>query len=172
MKMHPFRVTLAVVGGASLVVGAVGAWYAFTPAMTVEAMATAAIAGDGERVASYMDMEALRKDVRRQASSAIARNYPQGRVMLKPEAITEALVGSVIDRAFSLDGTKRMLKRSQREMPTREDVAYTILRDGPNHFIARLDRPRRVDLHFTRHAAGWLLSRITSRPAVERRNLV
>lgn len=164
MSIHPLRVTIAIVGGASMGVAAVGAWYVVTPQMTVEAMADAAVRGDGDRLASYMDLPELRRDTRRRASRAIADNYPPGIVVLNPGMVTEALVGRVIDQAFSIEGARRAVQGSRRAVVTRQDVQYRILRNGPNHFVARLDSPRRVDLLFTRHAAGWLLSGIMPRP--------
>lgn len=172
MAIHPLRVTLAIFGGASIVVGAVGSWYLVTPRMTMEAMADAAVRGDAEKLTSYMDMKELRRDMRRRASRALASRYPPGRVVLDNDLVTEALAGSLIDHAFSLEGARNAVRGHGRAIRTRADVQYRIIRDGPNHFVARLDQPRRVDLLFTRNVAGWLLTGIAQRPPLEPKNLI
>jgi hypothetical protein len=173
VPLHTLKLTAALVSGAALGVGTVGAWYVVTPKMTVEAMADAAASKDGARLVQYMDMKALRADMRRRAAIVISDRYPLGRtkVVIDPRRVTEALAGKVIDEVFSPRGTDRMLARNR--VPTAPgDVAYVILRGGPNQFTARFDSPRRVDLLFSRHGAGWKLSGIAARPRTRSEQII
>lgn len=129
------------------------------------AMTEAIARRDGAALASYMDMDALRLSTRIGAEGVIRRAYPGGRVHLDPHGITEALIGKTIDRIFSPKGTQEMLRRQRKPLGTKE-VNYTIIRMGPNAFIARLDEPTRVDLMFTRHIVSWRLSSIIQRPKI------
>lgn len=162
MAMRPHTYAAGVIAGAALGIAVIAGWYAVTPRMTVEAMASAASAGDHERLSSYMDMTSLRADVRRRASGVISDKYPPGAVILDPERVTEALAGRKIDETFSRSGTRRMLEKpSSREAA--KAIGYLIRRDGPNHFTARLEYPRSVDLLFSRRGLSWRLTGIALR---------
>lgn len=142
----------------------VAIWYWFSPSMTLEAMADAAARKDGVAVASYMDMDALRSDTRAAAEETLKAIAPSGEVVLNHRAITEILIGKVIDEVFSTNGTSRLLENQADPHSTRNALRYRILVTGPNKFIARIENPARVDLVFIRHGAEWLLSSIRERP--------
>lgn len=165
MKIEPIRVTLSIAGGALMGIASLSGWYALTPRMTVEAMASAAQRGDSVDLVRHMDMTALRVDMRRRAQQALEKNTPPGLVLLDPKAVTEALVGGRIDQAFSLKGARKALDRKDVRRVS-EHVDYRIMRNGPNAFVARLDGPRRVDLLFTRRGLTWMLTGIAARPVV------
>lgn len=166
MAVRILRLTAAITCGATLGVAVISGWYIITPKMTVEAMAMAAANGDGKRLAAYMDMDALRADMRRRTAIALSDRFPLGsnRVIIDPRRVTEALAGKVIDDVFSRKGTDRILSKEHGKIASK-DVTYVILRGGPNNFTARLDSPRRVDLLFSRQGAGWRLSGIAMRAA-------
>jgi len=163
MKIDPIRVTLSIAGGALMGIATMSGWYALTPRMTVDAMASAAQRGDSANLVRHMDMTALRMDMRRRAQQALETSAPPGLVLLDPKAVTEALVGGRIDETFSLKGARKALRRKGAgRVP--DHIDYRIMRNGPNAFVARLDGPRRVDLLFTRKGLTWMLTGIAARP--------
>lgn len=161
-KRTASRAAVAMGSGAVLALGTISGWYLVTPRRTVEAMADAAAHGRSDILVRYMDMPALRADMRRRAARAIAQGYPPGRVVLNPRVVVEALAGPQIDRMFSLDGTRRVVERSKRRHVDMA-VRFSILRGGADHFTARLDEPRPVDLLFTRKGVSWRLTGIRPR---------
>ncbi len=161
-KRTATRTAVAMGTGAILALGAISGWYLVSPRRTVEAMADAATHGRSDILVQYMDMPALRADMRRRAAHAIAQGYPPGRVVLNPKIVVEALAGPQIDRMFSNDGTRRAVERSKRSHLDMA-VTFSILRGGADHFTARLDRPHPVDLLFTRRGTSWRLTGIRPR---------
>lgn len=159
--------TAAAIG--SVIVATTGAivasWYIWSPAMTLEAMADAAARRDAVAVSSHMDMPALRADMRRVVQENLRRNIPSGRVVLDHRAITEILVGRIIDGVFSPRGTGRILDEQRDPELSRQALSYRISLDGPNRFTAHIQAPMRIDLRFTRHGARWMLSSIRNPPA-------
>lgn len=170
-KKAVVRLTIAMGAGSALCMGVVSTWYLVTPRRTVEAMADAASHGRSSELATYMDMPSLRADMRRRAARAIAQGYPPGRVVLNPRVVVEALAGPQIDSLFSPDGTRRAVERTMRRHVDMT-VDFVIMRGGPNHFTARLESPRRVDLLFTRSGIAWRLTGIRPRPAPRMEEMV
>lgn len=165
------RTVFAIAAGTLLGVSALSVWYVVSPTLTIEAMADAAVRGDAEELVTYVDMQALRRDVRRQATRMLG-HYRTDKVRMNPDMMVEALAGEVIDKAFSIEGARQAVTGTRRAIGNRSDLRYQILRDGPNRFVARLDMPRRVDLMFTRSGAGWVLAGIRMRPALRQRDMV
>lgn len=146
------------------VAGVVAAWYVWSPSMTIEAMADAAARRDDTALTAHMDMVALRADMRKVAEDNLRQNVPSGRVVLDHRAITEILVGRLIDDVFSARGTRRILRDQVNPQASRRTLSYRISFDTPNQFTARVDAPTRIDLKFTRHGAHWMLSSIRNTP--------
>lgn len=158
------RVLAAGTSVSALGMSLLAAWYWLSPSMTLENMANAASRRDGKGVAAYMDMDALRASTRQDAENALRNSVPSNNVFLNHRAITEALVGKIIDDIFSPQGTRRLVEGQSDPAGNRHALAYRIILNGPNRFVARIDAPERVDLLFIRHGADWLLSAIHSRP--------
>jgi hypothetical protein len=137
------------------------AWAYFSPVLTVRAMAAAADANDSDRLSSYIDYDALRRDLKAELS---ARLEAEARKQSGPGAglglaVGRAMVGPMVDAMVSPRGLKTAFAAIARGEGGKAKAGPrpAIDRDGLGRF--RLSNPAAPDsaLVFERRGLGWKL---------------
>lgn len=161
--MNPLRKKLAL--GAAAGFGLVAAFYWLSPMWTLYALRAAVTSGDAEEIASYVDANALREQLRTKMAAEIVGKH-DGKV-----GIAAALAMSVIDPAINAMMAPSQLKRlieggrlalpgdPASESPLRR-ADWRVARRGLNTFVARPATNETVtasELVFHRNGFGWRL---------------
>jgi hypothetical protein len=152
-------------------------WYFASPWYTLDAMRSAARAGNGDALAAYVDFPTLRRDMKAKlrARMVAAANRRSGLGALGM-ALGAAMVGPAVDALISPAAIRSAFaaRRDEANLAAASPAPDAALRP-PRHLMIRRQgfstflavSPEHPDsgLVFTRHGLGWRLSGILLSPA-------
>lgn len=155
------------VGVAALLIAGGGAWYALSPALAMQDLKQAALAGDREELKERVDFPALRESLKSRfhalMAAEIAKEGENSGFAALGMAFASAIVDPMIDGLISPDGIKAMVENGRMKGPndapadTNHEVEWSIERKGFDRFIAhpKTDNAKAPSLVFKRDGLGW-----------------
>lgn len=161
------RRTIILIAAAALLIAAPAGWYFGSPWWTLWRIREAARAGDAERLAAYVDFEALRAqtrdEVRSSVGSLLGRLHPNAQEGALADLAARALSRRVVEPAVGPELLKLWMKGlsfggGSGQNPYRPIVEH----HGLDAFVMRdaRDPDHGAALTFRRHGLGWKVERI------------
>ncbi|MEX0899833.1 MAG: DUF2939 domain-containing protein [Gammaproteobacteria bacterium] len=136
------------------------------PYITAYRMKLAADAKDSDKLAEFIDFEALRESVRPQVQGRVAGETEglsdDARVQAAIDAIGGAVAGGAVDKYVTPEGIAELMRRSEGSAggeSLEASAGYRAL----NRFAVELtdaENGRQVDLILTRQGLGWKLTEV------------
>lgn len=157
------KVSVGIISGA-VAFSIMWAWYYITPRVTLWRMNKAIESRDDKVLVSYLDIPAMRKQMRRSVAADLKAVGRHGGVAMDEQLMVELLVGKTIDRLISDEGIRAATHSRGNLEDEVGELEYEIRQVGFNHFYVKVTAPARVLLRFGRRGMGWKLEGIESIP--------
>jgi hypothetical protein len=137
------------------------------PYITAYRMKLAADAQDSEKLAEFIDFEALRASVRPQVQGRVADETAgvadDARVQAAIDILGGAVAGGAVDKYVTPEGIAELMRRSEGGAGGADSIEASAGYRSLNRFAVVLvdaDSGREVELILTREGLGWLLTEV------------